>query len=238
MFFGDAKSLRRKLCKLQNKLQVVEDFVFFAGGQGFGLDGLPGKLAVDLAVYLVADGQQRVTVASFRYRQMIGKIVAQAADAPVEHRDVLIIVQEHGAFQTLDVLQLTLLQDEPQEQQDDDRQQKKQDQTQVEHDRKKGFLCDVVGCDVLLMSQEYGFPDHVSKECDGEKQQTDDVRHFGKQGFQLPVEQQRHAYDGQDHHRPDDEVDHVYFKGSVIAARYVVAVFRQVFIEHHVPKKG
>ena len=55
---------------------------------------------------------------------------------------------------------------------------------------------------------------------------------------QLPVEQQRHASDGQDHHRPDDEVDHVYFKGSVIAARYVVAVFRQVSIEHHVPKKG
>ena len=98
MFFGDAKSLRRKLCKLQNKLQVVEDFVFFAGGQGFGLDGLPGKLAVDLAVYLVADGQQRVTVASFRYRQMVGKIVAQAADAPVEHRNVLVISQLHIAL--------------------------------------------------------------------------------------------------------------------------------------------
>ena len=98
LFFGDAKSLRRKLRRLQNKLQVVEDFVFFAGGQGFGLDGLPGKLAVDLAVYLVADGQQRVTVGFLRHRQMIGKIVAQAADAPVEHRDVLVIVQEHGAF--------------------------------------------------------------------------------------------------------------------------------------------
>ena len=48
MVFGDAKSLRRKLCRLQNKLQVAEDFVFFAGGQGFGLYGLPKKLAVDL----------------------------------------------------------------------------------------------------------------------------------------------------------------------------------------------
>lgn len=109
MFFGDAKSLRRKLCRLQNKLQVAEDFVFFAGGQGFGLYGLPKKLAVDLAVYLVADGQQRVTVTSFRYRQMIGKIVTQTADAPVEHRDVLVIPQLHIALQTLDPLQLVFL---------------------------------------------------------------------------------------------------------------------------------
>ena len=82
--FGDAKSLRRKLFLLQNVLQIAEDFVFFAGGQGVGLYGLPKKLAVDLMVYPIADGQQRVTVASFRYRQMVGKIVAQAADAPVE----------------------------------------------------------------------------------------------------------------------------------------------------------
>ena len=109
MFFGDAKSLRRKLCRLQNKLQVAEDFVFFAGGQGFVFYGLPKKLAVDLAVYLVADGQQRVTVASFRYRQMIGKIVTQTADAPVEHRDVLVISQLHIALQTLDPLQLVFL---------------------------------------------------------------------------------------------------------------------------------
>ena len=84
MFLVDAKSFRRKLCRLQNKLQVAEDFVFFAGGQGFGLYGLPKKLAVDLAVYPIADGQQRVAVAAFRYGQMVGKIVAQAADAPVE----------------------------------------------------------------------------------------------------------------------------------------------------------
>ena len=109
MFFGDAKSLRRKLCRLQNKLQVAEDFVFFAGGQDFGLYGLPKKLAVDLMVYPIADGQQRVTVTSFRYRQMIGKIVAQAADAPVEHRDVLVIPQLHIALQTLDPLQLVFL---------------------------------------------------------------------------------------------------------------------------------
>lgn len=109
MFFGDAKSLRRKLCRLQNKLQVAEDFVFFAGGQGFGFYGLPKKLAVDLAVYLVADGQQRVAVASFRYRQMIGKIVTQTADAPVEHRNVLVISQLHIALQTLDPLQLVFL---------------------------------------------------------------------------------------------------------------------------------
>lgn len=109
MFFGDAKSLRRKLCRLQNKLQVAEDFIFFAGGQGFGLYGLPGKLAVDLAVYLVADGQQRRPVGFRRHRQMVGKIVAQASDAPVEHRNVLVISQLHIALQTLDPLQLVFL---------------------------------------------------------------------------------------------------------------------------------
>ena len=82
--FVDAKSFRRKFFFLQNVLQVAGDFIFFTGRQRFGLYGLPGKLPVDLAVDLVADGQQRVAVAAFRYGQMIGKIVAQAADAPVE----------------------------------------------------------------------------------------------------------------------------------------------------------
>ncbi len=107
--FIDAKNFRRKFFLLQNVLQVAGDFVFFAGGQGFGLYGSARKAGCGLAVYLVANGQQRVSVASFRYRQMIGKIVTQTADAPVEHRNVLVISQLHIALQTLDPLQLVFL---------------------------------------------------------------------------------------------------------------------------------
>ena len=53
---------------------------------------------MDLAVYLVADGQQRRPVGFRRHRQMVGKIVAQASDAPVEHRNVLVISQLHIAL--------------------------------------------------------------------------------------------------------------------------------------------
>ena len=81
---------------------------------------------MDLAVYLVANGQQRVSVASFRYRQMVGKIVAQAADAPVEHGNVLIVVQKHGALQNLQSLELFPVKCSARQQdgdQQDDRQQ-------------------------------------------------------------------------------------------------------------------
>ena len=106
LFCCDAKSFRRKFFLLQKLLHILIDLIFFTGRKLRDVQRLPCQLAVDLSVDLFADPQQRFPISFLRHSQMIGKIVAQAADAPVEHGNVLIVVQEHGVLQGLQSLEL------------------------------------------------------------------------------------------------------------------------------------
>ena len=163
---------------------------------------------MDLSVDLFADPQQRFPISFLRHSQMIGKIVAQAADAPVEHGNVLIVVQEHGALQALESLQLRSKICEPDQQNDDHQQDSQKSVGKVLYIAvdKLGRCTVIEG--VFVAAEEHDLPEHVNPEGKQEIQQTDLVRDLFKEPAQLLAECVIDSHDREKSRKPGCQQDH------------------------------
>ena len=202
LFCCDAKSFRRKFFLLQKLLHILIDLIFFTGRKLRDVQHLPGQLAVDLSVDLFADPQQRFPISFLRHSQMIGKIVAQAADAPVEHGNVLIVVQKHGALQSLQSLELFPVECRTRQQDGD-----KQDDCQKCVGKVPDVIMPEVGVGpaidhIIVTGQQDELPCDIGNEAQKEICQTDPVWDLGKQPVELFPKQIVHCHDGQEEGHP------------------------------------